>query len=350
MRIFMTGATGFLGAHIAREVVRVGHDLRILVRKKSKLDGLSGIKYEAIEGDICLRSSVESGIRGVDAVIHAAGNVSPRRRHKDALYRVNVEGTRNVLTAALAQGGLRVVHTSSIVAVGASLTPSVMNEETPWSGGGEGYHYVDSKRQGEDIARELAQAGLKVVILNPGLILGPGDIYLTSTRYVLEYLKGHNRFALPGGLSFCDVRDVAKAHVAALTKGRVGERYIVAGNNVSHRDALSTMYRMTGLGRPFSIPVGAATFAALLAEGLSLAGVRGLEDLNRPFVRYTHLYSYFDVSKARRELGYEVRPFEETVADTVRDFLARGIFPAKTKELLALAQAVPSGAPAEAVE
>lgn len=343
MKVLVTGATGFLGSEIARELIRQGHSVRVLVRKTSKLDGLAGLALEKVEGDINDAASVERALEGVQALIHTAGNVSHKARDRALVRRTNIDGARTVLAAAAKRPGIRVVFTSSVAAVGAADEPRLQNEDVEWNLGGRGYHYGESKREGEDVAREFAAAGLDVVILNPGMILGPGDVYFSSTRYVLEYMKGRFRLHPSGGNSFCDVRDVAKAHVAALTKGRRGERYIVAGQNFTFREFLETAQRVTGLGRSYALPYPLLWLTALVLETAARVRSHDLEELNRGVVRLARKFMFADVSKAGRELGYTVTPFEETIRATVKDFLDRGIVQATTPELVALA---PTRAPA----
>lgn len=349
MKVLLTGATGFVGSEIARELVRNGHEVRVLVRKTSKLDGLKGVPHERFEGDILDRASLDRALDGMEALIHTAANVSARRRDAALIDRVNVEGTRTVLDAAAAKPGLRVVYTSSIAAVGATEKPTLQNEESPWRSG-DGYQYIDAKRRAEEFVLEHAKRGMNVVILNPGMVLGPGDVYLGSTRLVLEYLKGRLGWITDGGISFCDVRDVAKAHVAALTKGRAGERYIVASMNHTLHEALATTARLTGKKPAKRAPFGLVWFVALLSEAFSLVREHPFEEFNRPVIRYSRLFNYVDSSKASRELGYAARSFEESVRDTVKDFLARGLIVADTPELQALAAEPIAAEPAAARE
>jgi dihydroflavonol-4-reductase len=336
MKVLITGATGFVGSWIARELVAAGHDVRVLVRKTSKLDGLAGLKYEKFEGDILDKASVVRALDGVQAVIHTAASVSQRKRDYDLLFKVNVEGTRNVMEAALKHGGLRVIHTSSIAAVGATKEPIPMDETSPWTVGYLNYGYVSSKRVAEDVVLEHVARGLDAVIVNPGYVLGPGDVYLGSTRIVLEYLKGIMRWAPEGGISFCDVRDVAKAHVAALTKGKKGERYILGGINATFMETLETQSKITGLPRPRRAPRSIAKLAGALSEVVSLFHEHKYEDVNRTVIAYAHLYNFCDTKKAERELGYEKRSLESALRDTIKDFLDRKIIEPSTDELRAL--------------
>ncbi|MEZ0229118.1 MAG: NAD-dependent epimerase/dehydratase family protein [Planctomycetota bacterium] len=337
MKVLVTGATGFVGSEIARELVRQGHQVRVLVRKTSKLDGLKDVPHERVEGDILDRASLDRALEGMEALIHAAANVSARIRDAALIDRVNVEGTRTVLDAAAARPGLRVVYTSSVATIGATETPSLQTESSPWRSG-DGYQYIDAKRRAEEFVLQHAQRGLDVVILNPGMVLGPGDIYLGSTRVVLEFLKGRLGWITDGGISFCDVRDVAKAHVAALTKGKRGERYIVASMNQTLYDALATIARLSGKRPARRAPWALVWLAASFSELLSVFREHSLEELNRPVARYSRLFNWTDSAKASRELGYSIRPFEDSVRDTIQDFLARGLIEADTPELRALAE------------
>jgi dihydroflavonol-4-reductase len=336
MKVLLTGATGFLGSEIARELVRQGHALRVFTRPTSKLDGLAGLVYEREVGDMLDAAALDRALEGVDALIHTAGATSVRPRDGAEVLRVNVEAARTVMTAAARRPGLRVVYTSSTAAIGASDTPRFLDERTTWNMGAAGLAYATSKKLAEDVVLEFAAKGLQVVILNPGMLFGPGDVYLTSTKYILEYLRGKNRFVAPGGLSFADVREVARAHVTALTKGRVGERYILAGQNQRHAEVLTTLQSMTGLYRPIRLPYALLWLGGVLSEVAARVHTHPLEDLSLGFVRWSKMFAFMEVTKAQRELDYVVRPFDETVRDTVRDFIARGLVPAATPALAAL--------------
>ena len=341
MKVLITGATGFLGGAIAREAVRRGHQVRVLLRNASKLDGLAGVAFEKAVGDILDRTSVEAALVGMQGVIHTAGNVAQRRRDRDAVLAVNIEGTKNVLGAARA-AGLRAVHTSSMVAIGATEEPVLQTEQSDWTGGGLGYTYAEAKRRAEDHARELAAQGLDVVMLCPGMIMGAGDTYLSSTRYVLEYLRGRNKFHFGrGGNSYCHVRDVANAHVAALEgKGRRGERYIVTGHNSSQEETLERLWQLTRLHKPRRMPWPLVLAGAIFSEAVSLLVEHKLEDVNRPLVRYAARWAFSDCSKARRDLGYTVTPFDDALRETITDLIARGHARVQTPEVAAMVSSV----------
>lgn len=349
MKVMLTGATGFLGSEIARQLVAAGHRLRVLVRKTSKLDGLRGLDIEKVEGDILDRDSVLGALDGCEAVIHTAAAVAFRRRDRETLYRSNVEGTKTVLGAALEKKVKRAVYTSSIAAVGATVEPRLLDETSTWDLEAYELHYVTAKKRAEEEALELARKGLPLVVLNPGSILGPGDLYLSSTKLIHEWAKGRMRVHTGGGASFCDVREVARAHVDALERGRVGERYILAGLNKSYGELYQLASRIAGLEATRRAPYAIAWVAARISELVARVRPHSFEELNVPIVRFGQLFSYMDASKARNELGYTVRPFEETLRDTIADHVRRGLYPASTPELRALegaAAPAPAAAPA----
>jgi dihydroflavonol-4-reductase len=322
MRTLITGATGFLGSWITRALSAAGHQPRVLVRNAKRLSVLADLTLDVVQGDILDPASLQQAMSGVDAVIHAAGLVSLRKRDEQALHQVNAQGTRNVLEAA-ARGRLRVLHTSSIGTLGLTREPAAANE----SRGGEGrihlrYPYVESKRESEQLAFQFAREGLDVCVLLPGNVLGPGDTNGTSTRLVNGYLEGRMRFYLRGGLSFADVRDVAAAYVAALQRGQKGEAYLLAGVNLSYGELFDQLAELTRLPRALPAPWPMAEFSAWWSDLASMYWEHPFEELNSSVIQYGNLFNYCDCSKAARELGYQTRPFADTLRDTVMDLIA----------------------------
>lgn len=332
MRVLLTGATGFLGGAIARTLAEGGHEVRALVRSTSKLTNLQDLPIERAEGDVTEAASVKRAIEGRDAVVHTAGIVSWRRQDRDLVYRVNVEGTKTVLGSALEAKVARAVFTSSLAAVGATTGPAVLDEAAAWDEGLlGGLDYMRSKRLGEVEALGLARAGLPLVVVNPGFLLGPGDIYRSSATTAMAIARGRIPGYVRGGISCADVRDVAAAHRAALEgKGRPGERYILGGHNVTMDEFMSRVAGMAGRKPPPRTPYALAYVFALFGE------LKGRSDLNRQLLRASSLYTFADSAKASRELGYTIRPFDEMVRDTLRFFLRIGRLEKATKELEAL--------------
>ena len=212
-----------------------------------------------------------------------------------------------------------------MAAVGATVAPVVLDEDSPFRLVARDYHYAASKRAAEELVLEAGRSRAKVMVLNPGMMFGPGDERLTSTLPVAEYLQGLMRFYPEGGMSFCDVRDVADAFVSALDRGRLGRRYIVAGANWSYRRLFETLQEITGLHRTWSAAWPLTYGVGWMSE--LAAGIRAhrFEGLNRTVARYARLFNYADSSRAGRELGYQPRDFRVTLRDTVADHRARDL-------------------------
>ncbi|HVZ35162.1 MAG TPA: NAD-dependent epimerase/dehydratase family protein, partial [Polyangiaceae bacterium] len=270
MRTLVTGATGFLGSWITRALSMAGHRPTVLVRDANRLDTLSDVALDVVEGNILEAESVRSAMSSVDAAIHVAGLVSLRTRDASELHRVNLLGTRNVLEAA-ASRGLRVLHTSSIGTLGLTHQPLPVNESQSPSGRIHlTYPYVESKRQSEKLALEFARAGHDVCVLLPGNVFGPGDRNGTSTRMIKGYLEGRLRFYLRGGISFADVRDVAGAYAVALERARAGQTYLLAGVNLSYGQLLDQLWNLTRLHRALAAPWPMAEMSAWWSEFASM--------------------------------------------------------------------------------
>jgi dihydroflavonol-4-reductase len=330
---------------VARQLLAAGHRVRVLVRPTSDLAALAGLKVKTAEGDVLDRASLDRALTGVQAVVHAAALVSLRPRDRQRLYQVNVEGTRNLLAAAGARG-LRVLHTSSVATTGYTATPT-LRDESHFAGPDElrDYPYADSKRQAEALALQAAGGGADVVVLNPGLLLGPGDPTFSSTRPVRQFLRGELRVFLSGGIAFGDVRDVADAFVVALSRGRAGQRYLLGGQNNSYRELLEVLGRITGLPRAWPVPRPMAQYWGWMSELAGAFRPHPFEELTIANVKYASLYNYCTSDRAFAELDHRSRPFVDTLTDTVRDHLQRGAARASTAALLALVQREPMDSP-----
>ncbi len=316
MKVLLTGATGFVGSWIARELVGRGHAVRALLRATSKRDNVADLKLETAEGEVNAPGTVRRALEGCDAVVHTAGVVG----WQDAdLYKVNVEGTRTVLGVAAEAGVRRAIHTSSSAAIGGADEPKVLDETSPYEIERLGLDYMNSKWRGEQVALELhRERRLPVVILNPVVVLGPGDIYRSSTATVLAIARRRMPAYVSGGAAFCDVRDVARAHADALEgRGRPGERYILGGHNLRIEDFVARVAAIAGVKPPRRLPYAIAWLAALVMERFG-------SELNRQLLRASALYTWVSSAKAEKELCYKTRPFEESVRDTLRFFAEKG--------------------------
>lgn len=339
MKVLVTGATGFLGSWVVRELLTAGHTPRALCRKTSRLDNLTELLQqgaEQAEGDVLDAGAVRRALDGCDAVIHTAGVPHFSPDNIPNMMRVNVEGAEIVLGAALEAKVQRALLTSSVAAMGGAWTPRVADETTPSNVESLGLHYSLSKWQGEQAGRRFFERGLPLVTLRPSVILGPGDIFRSSTSTILGLVQHKLPVYVEGGASFGDVRDIARAHVAALTRGRPGEAYILAGHNLSISELVKRVAAQSGVSAPPRMPYAVAKPLVTVAE-LSLLALKRHPHMSRQLLLASRLYTWASSEKARAELGYEIRPFEESLRATLRFFLDQGRLKPSTPELKRIA-------------
>jgi dihydroflavonol-4-reductase len=313
-KTLVTGGTGFLGTHVVRALAERGDQLRLLVRRGSRLDHLSDLELERAGGDVTDRRAVRRAMEGVERVFHLAGTTSMRRGGRDAVFELNVRGTRIVLEEALAAKVRRVVHTSSVAAIGPAKPRSTADESQPFTAGHLGIAYANSKHEAEVEALRLAAHGLPVVIVNPSFVLGPDDPKGTSMELVRRFLLGRIPAFVDGGLNIVDVRDIARGHLLADEKGEAGERYILAGRNFTLDRLFADFARISGREQqPVKLPGRPMTLAVELMAwaGLPLS-------VSPDEVRSATLWWTYRNTKARKELGFAPRPHEETLEDAVR--------------------------------
>src|SRR3954465_14921949 len=270
MKCFVTGASGFIGGNLVRELVLRGHSVRALVRPGSDLRGLQTKDFERVEGDIGDVAALKSGLRGCDWCFHVAASYHLWLRDYKPMYAANVDGTRNVIEAAGAAGCSRIVYTSTVGCIGlpkevnGKVTPT--DEATPVSGAQMSNHYKKSKWEAEVVARELAAKGLPIVIVNPSAPIGPRDVKPTPTgQVIVDFLNRKMPAYLDTGLNWVHVRDVAVGHMLAAEKGRVGERYILGNveGNWSMKHAFEVLQEITGIAAPkMQVPYFVAWLAA----------------------------------------------------------------------------------------
>lgn len=334
MNVLVTGATGLVGGAVVAELLASGHQVRALVRPSSDLSNLDPSKVELARGDVLDRPSVEQALRGCQAVVHTAG-LADLRADRKQLFAVNAGGVEVVLGAALAAGLSRAVLTSSTAVLGGSRVPRVMDEETTSSAETLGLNYFVSKKRGEDTAFDLAARGLPLVVVRPSFVLGPGDIYRSSASIVMALAKRKLPVYVQGGASYCDVRDVARGHVAALERGRAGEAYILGGHNLTMDEMVTRVCRMAGVPAPQRIPYALATAATRAMGLLGALGGPG-PSIHPDLLRASALYTFVTSAKAQRELAYTIRPFDESARDTLRWFVQSGMLRPTTPELEAL--------------
>jgi len=251
MKTFVTGATGFLGSHVARVLSDQGAHLRLLVRPTSNLKNLEGLNAETVTGDLRDAASLEKAIAGCEAVFHVAADYRLWVRDPAEMYRSNVEGTRAILEAARKNNVRCVVHTSSVATMGFTGNGRPADEDSPVSLADMIGHYKRSKFMAEQVALEAGRSGMRVVIVNPTTPIGEQDIKPTPTgRIVVDFLKGKFPAYVETGLNLVDVRECARGHIAALEKGKSGERYILGGENLTLKQILDKLGAISGLPSP----------------------------------------------------------------------------------------------------
>jgi len=308
MRILVTGATGFIGSHVARALVDRGDTVRILRRATSTIELLEGLPVEQAIGDILDAPSLPAACDGIEAVVHCAAQMGSRGGVAARLDS-HIEGTRNMLAAATATGVRRFIYTSSVAALGLPDHPPAQSDEGiqpldethEWRGEPSGWAYGHAKHQAEQLVRLAARQGMEALSLNPALVIGPGDRNLVSNAFIWHMLRGRVPPLLPGGLNVVDIRDVTDGYLAALDRGRPGQRYLLCGENLTLGNLIASTAVVVGRRPPrLRLSLRTARTAGALAAGLArMVRVPTTLDL----LRMAGLYFYYDGSKARRELG-----------------------------------------------
>jgi dihydroflavonol-4-reductase len=331
MLAFVTGATGFVGSHVARVLKQQGADLRLLVRPTSDLRNLDGLDADRVEGDLRDAASIETALSGCDVAFHVAADYRLWVRDSDAMYRSNVEGTRSLLEAARKQGLRRVVYTSSVATMGftSSFTSNhrnVADEQSPVGIEDMIGHYKRSKFMAEQVAIEAATSGLDVVVVNPTTPIGERDIKPTPTgRIVVDFLKRKFPAYVETGLNLVDVTECARGHVQALEKGRSGERYILGGENLTLKQILDRLAAITGLPSPtVKLPYAFALAAGVVDEMVTGRLLRREPRATIDAVRMGRKMMFVSSAKAERELGWQTVPVDGALRRSVDWFRGNG--------------------------
>jgi dihydroflavonol-4-reductase len=335
VRVFITGATGFVGGHVARAYASEGATLRLLTRQTSRLDSLSGIDADTVVGDLREPEKLRSALEGCEALVHVAADYRLWVRDPAQMYAANVDGTRELLKIAREVGVQRVVYTSSVATMGFKSDGSIVNEDTPVSLGDMIGPYKRSKFLGEQEAIRAAQAGQHVMILNPTTPIGPGDAKPTPTgRIIVDFLNKKFPAYVDTGLNLVDVVEVARMHVVALEQGTPGERYILGGENLTLKQILDRMSSITGLPSPtMKVPHGVAMAFAFFDENFTgrLLGKEPRATVEA--VRMGKKTMFASSTKAERELGFKVLPVYQAMRSAIDWFIAHGYAPALDKQL-----------------
>ena len=329
MRIFLTGATGFVGHHVARALAAEGADLRLLIRKSSNLANIEGVAGDTVVGDLARPESFAPALEGCDAVVHVAADYRLWIRDPDAMYRANVDGTRDLLRLAREANVRRAVYTSSVATMAFRTDGVVVNEDTPVTIHDMVGHYKRSKFMAEQQAIAAAQDGQHVMILNPTTPVGSHDSKPTPTgRIFVDFLNRNFPAYVDTGLNLVDVTEVARTHVAALTTGTPGRRYILGGENLTLKQILDKMSAITGIPSPtVEIPFAVAATYAFFEEWIT-GRIRGKEPrATLEEVRMGRKKMFASSARAQQELGFRIVPVFPAIRAAVEWFRANGYAP-----------------------
>jgi len=325
MKALVTGASGFVGAAVARALEAAGWEVRCLIRATSDRRNLQALSAEIVLGDLTDARSLARALAGCETVFHVAADYRLWARDPNELYRTNVEGTRNLLEEARRARIERVVYTSSVATLGIPRDGTPGDEATPVRLTDMIGHYKRSKFLAEELVREWARGAGEVVIVNPSTPIGPGDVKPTPTgRIIMDAARGRMPAYVDTGLNVVHVDDVASGHLLAFERGRAGERYVLGGEDLTLREILTEVARLTGRRPPrVRLPHGLVLPIAYAAEGLASLTGRATQ-ITVDGVRMARKRMFFSSAKAERELGYRHRPARHALADAVRWFGREG--------------------------
>ena len=327
MTCLVTGATGFVGSAVARALLERGEAVRVLARPESDRRNIEGLAVEVVEGDLRDKASLERACRGCQALFHVAADYRLWVPEPDEIYAANVDGTRALMEAAGAAGVTRIVYTSSVATLGLNRDASPADEATAVSLADMIGHYKRSKFLAEaGVRRLVAEAGLPAVIVNPSTPVGPRDIKPTPTgRMIVEAARGRMPAFVDTGLNVVHVADVAAGHLAAFKRGRIGERYILGGENMALGEILAAIARRCGRRAPrLRLPHGLVLPLAYAAEAWARLARGGEPFVTLDGLRMARKRMYFTSAKAEAELDYQARPAEAALADAVDWFREAG--------------------------
>ncbi len=326
MTVLVTGATGFVGSAVVRRLIGAGETVRALVRPSSDRGNLAGLAIEIATGDLCDRVSLDQALRGCTSLFHVAADYRLWARDPAELHDSNVVGTGNLMHAAGEAGVGRIVYTSSVATLGTTADGAPADEDTPAALGDMIGAYKTSKYLAEQAVRDMVrQHGLPAVIVNPSMPVGPRDIKPTPTgRLIVEAARGRMPAFVDTGLNVVHVDDVAEGHLLAWARGRIGERYILGGHDMTLGEILAQIARLRGR-RPPRLRLPHAVVMPIAYASEAVARVTGREPLATvDGVRMARKRMFFSSAKAARDLGYTARPVEQAVRDAVDWFAAHG--------------------------
>jgi dihydroflavonol-4-reductase len=325
MAVLVTGATGFVGSWLVRELVKRGEEVRVLHRRSSNLEDLQGLDYVSRLGDVTDLDSLRNACLGVDTVFHLAGVVGYSKAMRRVMDDVNVGGTKKVVEAMQQSPKAKLVYMSSVVAVGASRTPTPLNETSPYTISKLNLGYFETKKAAEELVVDACRRGrIEAVILNPSTIYGAADAKKGSRKTQVKVAQGKFPFYTSGGVSIVSVHDVVAAVLRAREVGRSGERYILSGENMTIQELFNRIAKFAGVKPPsIHMPNFAVHAIGKVGDLLESIGKKG--PINTENAWTSTLYHWFDHAKATRELGFQPRPADEPLRESVEWMKQNGI-------------------------
>lgn len=326
MKAFVTGATGFVGSHVARLLAEQGADLRLLVRPTSRTDLIDDLPADRVTGDLCDAESLQRAMAGCDAVFHVAADYRLWIPDPKQMYRANVEGTRAILRAAQETGIRRVVYTSSVATMGFTANGAPCDEQSPVALRDMIGHYKRSKFLAEQVALEAGRNGANVVVVNPTAPVGEQDIKPTPTgKIILDFLQRKFPAYVDTGLNLVDVREIARGHVAAFERARPGERYILGGENLTLKQLFDKLAAITGRPAPtVKLPYGVALVSGALDTFFTGMVLRREPRVTLDAVRMGRKKMWASSAKAERDLGWRIVPIAGALRRACEWFQSHG--------------------------
>jgi dihydroflavonol-4-reductase len=318
-KVLVTGANGFLGSWLVRELLKQGHEVHALVRKSSDLSELSGLNPKYVYGDVTDVHSLLLTFAGMDAVFHLAGLIAYKKSERQKMEKINVDGTSNVIEACRANAVKRLIHVSSVVAVGASFsTEYVLNEESTYNVSKLNLGYFETKHKAELLVQDaIDKKRIDAVMVNPSTIYGPGDARKGSRKTQLKVAQGKFKFYTSGGVNVVAVEDVVQGIISAWQKGKSGQRYILAGENLLIKDLFRIIAEKAHQPEPsILIPSFLLHFLGIVGDLLSSFGLNS--SISRENAWTATMFHWFDSSKAQRELDFKPRPAEIAISQSVQ--------------------------------
>lgn len=327
-KALVTGAAGFIGSNVVKLLMEDGVDVRAMVLPGEDTRNIDGLEVERVEGDVLDPPSLDAALKGCDTLFHLAAIYSIFSKDRGCFYRVNLQGSRNMLWAAKRADIERIVYTSSIAALGVKAGTLPADEETEFNQFDRANDYVLTKYLSQQEALTFAREGLPVVIVNPCFPYGEGDVAPTPTgKIILDVANGLQFMAYEGGINIVDVKDVARGHLLAAKRGEVGETYILGNENVTIKDLFEMVARTVGLDvRIVQMPLPLAKLYGWLWE--KWAGISGHQPMTTAKeIAYSNQFLFYDISKAREKLGYDPTPVEESMRRAIDWFTGEGYIP-----------------------